>query len=50
MNRSMPKITASAAGGMFPVVEIVAASTIKPLPVMPAAPFEVSNITASSPI
>ena len=39
--------SASAAGGIDGIVEIVAASVIKPLPVTPAAPFEVSIRIAS---
>ena len=46
MKRSMPRISASPATGTWPTAESVAASTMKPLPVTPAAPFEVSSSTA----
>ena len=48
MKRSMPRISASPATGTWPTADSVAASTMKPLPVTPAAPFEVSSSTASS--
>jgi len=35
--------------GILPVVASVAAKVMKPLPVTPAAPLEVSNRTASKP-
>ena len=38
------------ATGIVPTLDNVAARTIKPLPVTPAAPFEVSNNTARMPI
>ena len=46
MKRSMPRISASPATGTWPTADSVAASTMKPLPVTPAAPFEVSSSTA----
>ncbi|MCY1383495.1 hypothetical protein D9M69_716250 [compost metagenome] len=48
MKRSMPRISARPATGTCPTADSVAASTMKPLPVTPAAPFEVSSSTASS--
>ena len=48
MKRSMPRISASPATGTWPTADSVAASTMKPLPVTPAAPFDVSSSTASS--
>ena len=48
MKRSMPRISANPATGTPPTAERVAASTMKPLPVMPAAPLEVSSRTPSS--
>jgi len=42
MNRSTPTSSASAAGGMAGIAASVAASVTKPLPVTPAAPFDVS--------
>ena len=48
MKRSMPRISARPATGTSPTADSVAASTMKPLPVTPAAPFEVSSSTASS--
>ncbi|MOA59332.1 hypothetical protein D3C78_1839170 [compost metagenome] len=48
MKRSIPRISARPASGRWPTAEMVAASTIKPLPVTPAAPFEDSNSTTSS--
>jgi hypothetical protein len=47
MKRSMPRISASPATGTWPTADSVAASTMKPLPVTPAAPLEVSSNTAS---
>ena len=47
INLSMPNIKAIAATGICPTAGKVAASTIKPLPVTPAAPLEVSNKTRS---
>ena len=44
----MPRIKARPATGIPPTADKVAASTIKPLPVTPAAPFEVNNSTSSS--
>ena len=43
MKRSMPRISASPATGHVPTEPSVAASTMKPLPVTPAAPFEVEQ-------
>ncbi|VTY29709.1 Uncharacterised protein [Xylophilus ampelinus] len=48
MKRSIPRISASPATGTCPTADSVAASTMKPLPVTPAAPLEVSSSTASS--
>ena len=48
MKRSMPRISASPATGTLPTADNVAANTMKPLPVTPAAPLEVSISTASS--
>ncbi|MCY1562768.1 hypothetical protein D9M68_1002170 [compost metagenome] len=48
MKRSMPRMSASPATGTCPTADSVAASTMKPLPVTPAAPFDVSSSTASS--
>ena len=48
MKRSTPRIRASPATGTWPTAESVAARTMKPLPVTPAAPLEVSSRTASS--
>ena len=45
MKRSMPRISASPATGTAPTADSVAASTMKPLPVTPAAPLEVSSST-----
>ena len=45
MKRSMPRISASPATGTPPTADSVAASTMKPLPVTPAAPLEVSSST-----
>ena len=47
MKRSMPRISASPATGTAPTAESVAASTMKPLPVTPAAPLDVSSNTPS---
>ena len=46
MNRSMPRISATPATGIWPTVASVAASVTKPLPTTPAAPFDVSSSTA----
>ena len=43
MKRSMPRISASPATGTSPTADSVAASTMKPLPVTPAAPLEVEQ-------
>ena len=48
MKRSMPRINASPATGTPPTADSVAASTINPLPVTPAAPLEVNSSTASN--
>ena len=48
MKRSMPRISASPATGTAPTADSVAASTMKPLPVMPAAPLLVSSSTPSN--
>ncbi len=45
MNRSIPKISASPATGMVGIAAKVAAKVMKPLPVTPAAPLEVSIST-----
>ena len=50
MKRSTPRISAMPATGTWPVEANVAAKVIKPLPVTPAAPFEVMSSTASRPI
>ncbi len=42
MNRSMPRISASPATGTAGTIMRVAARVIKPAPVTPEAPFEVS--------
>src|SRR5260221_6456919 len=47
MKRSMPSISVRPATGSVPTLDRVAASTMNPLPVTPAAPFDVSNSTAS---
>src|SRR3984893_7768403 len=49
MKRSIPRINAMLATGIVPTLDNVAASTIKPLPVTPAAPLEVSSSTARMP-
>ena len=43
IKRSIPKISAMAATGIFPTSGSVEASTINPEPVTPAAPFDVIN-------
>ena len=48
IKRSMPRINARPATGTVPTAESVAAKTMKPLPVTPAAPLEVSNKIANS--
>ena len=48
MNRSMPRMSASPATGTCPTADSVAASTMNPLPVTPAAPLEVNSNTASN--
>jgi hypothetical protein len=45
MKRSMPRISAMPATGMVGTTASVAASVMKPAPVMPLAPFEVSIAT-----
>ncbi len=47
IKRSIPRISAGPATGKCPTAEMVAASTMKPLPVTPAAPFEESSSTTS---
>lgn len=47
IKRSIPVMSARPATGRCPTAEIVAASTIKPLPVTPAAPFEESSSTTN---
>src|SRR5258708_24205822 len=47
MKRSMPSISVRPATGNVPTLDKVAANTMKPLPVTPAAPFDVSISTAS---
>lgn len=47
IKRSIPRISAVPATGKCPTAEMVAASTMKPLPVTPAAPFEESSSTTS---
>src|SRR5262249_39236382 len=49
MKRSTPRISAMLATGIWPTEASVAASTMKPLPVTPAAPFEVNSSTAMIP-
>ena len=49
MKRSTPRISAMLATGMVPTDASVAASTMKPDPVTPAAPFEVSRSTPMMP-
>ena len=44
----MPRISARPATGTWPTADSVAASTMNPLPVTPAAPFDVSSSTSSS--
>jgi hypothetical protein len=48
MKRSTPSSRVKPATGMFPVDESVAASVMNPLPVTPAAPFDVSSSTSKS--
>jgi hypothetical protein len=47
MKRSMPTISATPATGRSGITVSVATSATKPLPVTPAAPFEVSSIRPS---
>ncbi|MNT64370.1 hypothetical protein D3C72_2022630 [compost metagenome] len=47
MKRSIPRISARPATGRPPTADRVAASTMKPLPVTPAAPLEEISSTAS---
>src|SRR5262249_44703 len=49
MNRSTPRMSAMLATGIWPTEERVAASTMKPEPVTPAAPFEVNSRTPMMP-
>src|ERR1700720_4497184 len=49
IKRSTPRISAMLATGMVPTEASVAASTMKPLPVTPAAPFEVRSNTPMMP-
>ena len=49
MKRSTPRISAMLATGMVPTEDKVAASTMKPEPVTPAAPFEVKSRMAMMP-
>src|SRR6516165_6248218 len=49
IKRSTPRINAMLATGMVPTEASVAASTMKPLPVTPAAPFEVRSNTPMMP-
>ena len=49
MNLSMPKISMMPAAGMVPTVLRVAASAMNPPPATPAAPLEVSSMTAIRP-
>ena len=49
MKRSTPRISAMPATGMVPTEASVAASMMKPLPVTPAAPFDVSSSTPRMP-
>ncbi len=46
MKRSMPRISAMPATGIVGTTASVAASVMKPAPVMPDAPFEVSIATS----
>ena len=48
INRSTPKISAMPATGIFPIAPSVAANVMNPLPVTPAAPFEVRSNTPSN--
>ena len=50
MNLSMPKISMMPAAGMVPTVDRVAARAMNPPPATPAAPLEVSSMTAIRPI
>ncbi|MCY1465605.1 hypothetical protein D9M71_837730 [compost metagenome] len=47
MKRSIPRISAKPATGRWPTADRVAASTMKPLPVTPAAPLDDSSNTTS---
>jgi len=47
MKRSMPRMSTGPATGTWATAERVAAKTMKPLPVMPAAPLEVNSNTPS---
>jgi len=47
MKQSMPRMSTRPATGTWATAERVAAKTMKPLPVMPAAPLEVSSNTPS---
>jgi hypothetical protein len=49
MNLSIPKISMMPAAGTVPIVLNVAAIAMNPPPATPAAPFEVSSITATRP-
>src|SRR5262249_35438224 len=49
MNLSTPRMSAMLATGMWPTEERVAANTMKPEPVTPAAPFEVNSRTPMMP-
>jgi hypothetical protein len=48
MNRSMPTSSATPATGRSGITTSVATSATSPLPDTPAAPFDVTSITASS--
>jgi hypothetical protein len=48
MKRSTPRSSTMPATGILPIDASVAASVMKPEPVTPAAPFEVSSRTPSS--
>ncbi|MNP09203.1 hypothetical protein D3C76_1012960 [compost metagenome] len=47
MKRSIPRISAKPATGRWPTADRVAANTMKPLPVTPAAPLEDNSSTSS---
>ena len=49
MNLSIPKTSMIPAAGTVPTVLSVAARAMNPPPATPAAPLEVSNMTASRP-